>query len=784
MITFKKECKTFYLQSKNTTYIMQVNEHNHLEHIYYGPTIEEVKDINDIKVRYQFETGSSTSYSKDTKGYMLDRILLEVSTFGKGDYREPTIHLELPNGSRTIDLTYKTHEIIKNLHFKGLPQTKKDETLAIHLEDQANNVEITLYYTVNFDSNCITRNLSITNRNKDKIVLDKILSMNIDMINKDYILSKLDGAWIRERHIQDTPLTNGTVHFDSKKGTSSSDHNPFFILKQKQTNEEYGNCFGYGLIYSGNFEANIEVSPHNFLRGNIGINSFDFRYTLEKNETFVTPEVIMSYSNKGLTPLSNNFHELINSKIINKNFQNKERPILVNNWEATYFDFTQKKLLAIAKKAKKLGIELFCLDDGWFASRNDDYSSLGDWHYNKKKLPRGVKGIADKINKLGLDFGIWVEPEMVNMDSDLYREHPGWAIQVPNQEPSLGRNQLILDLTNQEVVTYLKETLTNLFSSANISYVKWDNNRNFSDVYSSSLPIEAQGKFNHLYILGLNDILEHLTTTFPTILFESCSSGGNRYDLGMLYYMPQTWTSDNTDAFERLLIQEGTSMLYPLSSISNHVSGDRSHQVLRHTPLETRFNVAAFGILGYELDLSQLTPFDEKVIKKQIEFYKEHRALLQYGRFVRLKSVYNTNYTIWMVINEDNTKAILGYFQKLNKPNPGFESISIKGLEEGTYSITNREQFLNIRTFGSLISHAIPIKLKVNHFLHNLVANRYLFKTEEFNKVLTNNQLENTELLLHHTFTGTGQNESVMMLEDFGSRLFVIQEGDIHESKD
>ena len=341
----------------------------------------------------------------------------------------------------------------------------------------------------------------------------------------------------------------------------------------------------------------------------------------------------MTFSSHGLTPLSNQFHDCINRHLINQNHQYKERPILINNWEATYFDFNEKKLLAIAKKANKLGIELFCLDDGWFGKRNDDYSSLGDWYYNKKKLPRGVTRIANKINKLGLDFGIWVEPEMVNEDSDLYRAHPNWAIQVPNQEPSLGRNQLILDLTNHEVREYLKNTLESLFSSANITYVKWDMNRNFSDVFSSNLDSESQGKFYHLYVLGLYEILEYLTTKFPHILFESCSSGGNRFDLGMLYYMPQTWTSDNTDAFERLLIQEGTSMLYPLSTISNHVSGDRSHQVFRHTPLETRFNVSCFGVLGYELDLTQLTPFDTKVITKQIEFYKSHRNLFQYGRF-------------------------------------------------------------------------------------------------------------------------------------------------------
>lgn len=784
MIQYNESDRTFYLETKNTTYCMHINNQNHLEHLYYGPLIEPIKNIDDVKFRYQFETGSSTSYNKESKGYMLDKILLEVSTYGKGDYREPTIHLELPNGSRTIDLKYKHHEIIKNLHFKNLPQTKKEETLLIVLVDVDNNIEVNLYYTPNFVSDTITRNLSITNLNKERIVLDKILSMNIDMLNKDYVLSKLDGAWIRERHISDTFLTNGTVRFDSKKGTSSSDHNPFFILKQKTTTEDYGNCFGYGLIYSGNFEANIEINPHNLLRANMGINSFDFRYPLQEKETFVTPEVIMTYSKTGLSTLSNNFHTVINSNIINENFQNKERPILVNNWEATYFDFNQKKLLAIAKKAKKLGFELFCLDDGWFGSRNDDYSSLGDWHYNKKKLPRGVKGIADKINKLGLQFGIWVEPEMINEDSELYRKHPEWVVRVPNQEPSLGRNQLILDLTNKDVVQHLKKTLYDLLSSANISYVKWDNNRNFSDVFSSSLPVQDQGKFHHLYILGLYEILEYITKEFPNILFESCSSGGNRFDLGMLYYMPQTWTSDNTDAYERLMIQEGTSMIYPLSSISNHVNGERAHQTFRHIPIETRFNVASFGVLGYELDLSTLTKFDEKVIQKQIMFYKEHRDLFQYGRFVRIKSVYDSNDSIWMIINKENNKAILGYFQKLTLPNPSFQSISVKGLNQGTYNITTREQFINVRTFGTMINHALPIKVKVNGLLHNIISNNYLMKSEDFLKILTNTQLEHSELLLHHTFTGTGQNDKVMMLEDFGSRLFLIEEEKNKSSKE
>ncbi len=772
MIEYNKVQQTFYLQTNQTTYVMLINEQRHLEHIYYGGKIEEFQNIEDVRFKYQFELGSSTSYDKDTKGYMLNTTPLETSTFGKGDYREPTIHLELPDGSRTTDFLYDSHTLIQNRKIEGMPQVDKKETLEIKMVDQVANIELYLYYSVYEEEDSIVRSIELVNKNKEDIILDKALSFSIDMLNKDYSLSKLDGAWIRERHITDTKLTTGTVHFDSKKGVSSSDHNPFFVIKEQKTLEDYGNAYGFALVYSGNFEANIEVSPHNMLRMNMGINSFDFRYRLSSEERFITPEVVITFSNKGLTTLTNNFHDLINNHII----KNKQmRPILVNNWEATYFDFNQKKLLAIAKKANKLGIELFCLDDGWFARRNDDFSSLGDWYYNKKKLPRGVQGIANKINKLGLDFGIWVEPEMVNKDSDLYQEHPDWAVEIPGREPSLGRNQLLLDLTNIDVRTYLKETLHALFSSANITYVKWDMNRNFSDVFSQNLEVQDQGKFNHLFVLGLYDILEYLKQEFPNILFESCSSGGNRFDLGMLYYMPQTWTSDNTDSYERALIQEGTSLLYPLSSISNHVSGDRSHQVLRHTPIETRFNVACFGVLGYELDLSKLTNIDSFIIKKQVEFYKQHRALFQYGTFSRMSSVRDSNYSLWMVTNDEKDEALILYFQEKAMPNPAFKTIRIEGLKEGTYSITSREQYMNIRTTGSLVNHVLPIKLKVNGTLLNMIANRFKYKEDTFNKTMTSNQLKEVDLLLNHTFTGTGTNDKVMVLPDYGSRIFYIK---------
>jgi len=774
MILHNKKDKSFYLETKNTSYVFHINKHKHLEHVYYGSKIDRFEHINDHILRYEFELGSSTSYSEESKGYQLNHVLLEYSTFGKGDYRIPSLHVELPSGHRTLDLTYASHKIINKLHFEKMPQANKIETLEITLKDTINNIEVKLYYSVFEENDIIVRNSTIINHNQEPIIIDKAMSGQLDLLNKDYQITKLDGAWIRERHISKHQLSKGTISFDSKKGVSSSDHNPFVLIHDKTALEDYGNVIGCALIYSGNFEAKIEVNPHNLVRVQMGINSFDFRYQLMKNEQLTTPEFVLTYSSSGFNKISSNLNDFIESNII-KQQHKKERPILINNWEATYFDFNEKKLLTIAKKAKKLGMELFCLDDGWFGGRNDDFSSLGDWYYNRKKLPRGVKGISKKINKMGLDFGIWVEPEMISKDSDLYRNHPTWAIEIPNMNPSLGRNQLILDLSNPEVIIYLKTVLKELLNSANIAYIKWDMNRNFSDVFSQYLDMEDQGKFNHLYVMGLYDVLEELTTEFPHILFESCSSGGNRFDMGMLYYMPQTWTSDNTDSYERMLIQEGTSYLYPLSSISNHVSGDVSHQVLRHTPLESRFNVACFGILGYELDLSKITPFESFVIKKQVEYYKEHRSLFQYGTFHRMKSIYDSNVGIWMVMNKEREEALVLYYQVQSKPNAPFIKIPIKGLSEGNYKITSREQYMNVRDTGSLVNHVLPVKLKVNGQLLNFIANRYKLKEDTLDKTMTNSQLEHSELVLHHSFTGTGTNEHVMMLRDYSSKIFHIK---------
>ena len=558
------------------------------------------------------------------------------------------------------------------------------------------------------------------------------MSLQEDLPDSTFELVSFDGTWIRERHPNSRELSPGIFTIDSKKGVSSSDHNPFVILKRKDTSEEFGEAFGFSLLWSGNFEMSVEVNPHKLTRLLLGINSFDFSYRLEPHETFVTPEAVCSYTMNGLATLSHHFHDVINQHLIPLHWQHVDRPILLNNWEATYFQFTESKLLQLAKKAKKVGIELFVLDDGWFGKRDDDTSSLGDWTVHQKKIPSGLRKLVQKINHIGLDFGIWVEPEMVSPDSDLFRTHPDWAISHPKSTPSLGRNQLVLDLSNPLVRDYLVEVLSLLFESAAITYCKWDMNRNLSDLYSNYLPANRQMELSYRYTLGLYDILERLTKKFPKILFESCASGGNRFDMGMLYYMPQTWTSDNTDAHERQKIQYGTSFLYPPSTMGAHVSNSPNSQVVRSTSIETRFHTAMFGLLGYELDLTRLSPFDLFAMKNQIAFYKLHRHTLQFGRFYRRGNPFHDNEFLWISQNQETEEALVGLFQTKSNPNPGYQFFRLPMLStHSSYHVTSRVQNHHLSLFGDLVKHALPIHLKAYSLPFAFLSARYKLKTEQ-----------------------------------------------------
>jgi alpha-galactosidase len=781
MILFEEMQNFFHLQTKTTSYIIKILNSQHLGHVYYGDLLPKIDDVHTLETAFAIEVGGQVIYDESDKAFNLNLAMLEISTYGKGDFRDPMLHFRFEDGSRISDFKYKNYQILKEKPtFNEMPEafddsSHKAETLVITMRDNLRDVEVDLYYSVFFEADCITRRSVIRNGILSDIIVEKADSMNMDFLNRKYQIISLDGAWIRERHITEHTLNYGILKIDSKKGVSSSDHNPFIAIKEPSTNEEFGRCYAFGLIYSGNFEASVEVSPHDIVRVLMGINSFDFYYTLPKGEAFVTPEVVCTFSKQGLTVLSQHFHDLVKKNIISPKWQNKERPIIINNWEATYFDFTEKKLLKLARVAKKLGIELFVLDDGWFGKRNDDTSSLGDWFVNQKKLPSGLLNFAKKINKVGLDFGLWVEPEMINIDSELYRIHPDWVISHPDIKPSFGRNQLILDLTNSSVQDYLIETLTTLFKSAPITYIKWDMNRNFSDVYSRFLLAQNQGAFFHLYTLGLYKVLSKLTSDFPDILFESCSSGGNRFDLGMLYYMPQTWTSDNTDGIERLFIQYGTSYAYPPSTMGAHVSQIPNEQTLRQTPLETRFNTAIFGLLGYEMDLTTSTTFEKKVIKKQVTFYKQHRALLQFGKFYRSISPFQSNLCLWYSVSEDLREAIVGIYKIKEEPNSKLEKITIDGLNPlKNYQVENRTQYFNLQMFGHLVHHALPINLNSNGILFHLLQNRYLMKAETENIELTGQMLSANGFVPKQNFIGSGYNESVRLMGDFGSRIYYI----------
>ena len=769
-----------HLSTKKTSYIMKILDSKHIGHLYYGRKIREKNNYDHLLQNYTLPLGNATDYSTETKHFTLDSTPVEVGTYGKGDYKQPSIELSFKDGSTVSDFLYQSYKVYDGKrNLEGLPSSFANEdsvkTLEITLYDSIVNVSLVLSYSVFYEKDIITRHVKVINDSKEDVMINKIMSCNIDFQDSKFDLITLDGKWIKERHINKKQLSEGIFMIDSKRGVSSSTHNPFMCLSRPLTTESNGECYGFSLMYSGNHQGSVEVNPHQLTRLQMGINPFDFMWTLKPTDIFQSPEVVMTFSSDGYNGMSHNYHDFINEHIVALHWQKKSRPILINNWEATYFDFDEKKIVKLAKEAHKLGIELFVLDDGWFGKRNDDTTSLGDWFENKKKLPNGLEGLSKKINDIGMDFGIWVEPEMISVESELYKKHSDWAIKNPNREVSFGRNQLILDLCNDEVVEYLFDILSDVFKRSKVKYVKWDMNRNFSDAYSNVLPSNRQKELNHRYMLGLYNLLEKLTKAFPEILFESCASGGNRFDMGMLYYMPQTWTSDNTDALERQMIQYGTSMVYPISTMGAHVSAIPSHQVLRNTPIETRYNVAIFGLLGYELDVTKLSNFEKKVIIKQINYYKKHRQLLQYGRFNRLNTPFDSNITTWMVSNK--TQHIIGNYQKLQVPNEGFESIRLVGLNpDKDYEINSREQYFNVKSFGDLINQVSPVKMKENGIVHQLVSDNYLFEANKESFEAGGDELMYAGLKLKHQFIGTGYNESLRHMGDFGSRVYLLEE--------
>lgn len=683
-IRYDEANRIFELDTRNTSYrIGIVDEEGFVGHIYYGQKIRPQKCDQFLRT---CEAPFVPSKNNRERCSFMDTFPTEYSGNGIGDYRESCIAVKTANGSRTVDLKFVDYDIVNGKPgISGLPASfageEEVQTLVVHMMDGGCGIDVDLIYSVFEDEDVITRSVSVKNAGDKDIRLTKVYSACIDMDDEDFEMLTLHGSWARERQIERRPIAYGKQSVSSLRGESSHQDHPFMAWMTKGTDQTTGDVYGMHFVYSGNFIAQIEKSQFDSIRAVMGIHSEGFEWWLTPGETFTAPEVVLTYSHDGLGQMTRNLHDFYRCHMIRSRYLHQKRPVLINNWEATYFDFTREKLIAIAQKAKECGVELFVLDDGWFGARTTDHAGLGDWVANPDRLPEGITGIAEDIEKVGLKFGLWFEPEMTNKDSDLYREHPDWILSVPGRHDSHGRFQYVLDFSRKEVVDRIYEMMAKILSTAKVSYVKWDMNRSITECYSAVLPADRQGEVFHRYILGVYDLYERLTSTFPHVLFESCASGGGRFDPGILYYAPQGWTSDDTDAIERVKIQYGTSMCYPISSMGSHVSVVPNHQTRRETPLKTRANAAYFGTFGYELDLNKLTAEEIEEVKKQVKFMKAYREVIQYGTFYRLASPFDDEECGWMVVSDDKKTAIVAWFRTFYTPNKCFTRMKLHGLD-------------------------------------------------------------------------------------------------------
>ena len=771
---------TFVLDTKTTTYVMGVLPSGQVEHMYYGENIliDTEEECEALREKHYCAPGTSVVYSPEHANLSLEDIRLEMSSYGKGDVRESFIEVVHGDGSYTSDFVFESAEIKKGkTPFETLPGSYEEndevEELILTLKDHSYDLTLELHYFAFLNQDVISRSAKLINTSEETVTLKKLMSAQLDFETTDYKLTTFHGAWGREMQKVQMPLLGGKVVNSSYSGNSSNHANPFIMLSKESTSEDFGPCYGMNLIYSGNHYEAAEVSAYDKLRVVTGINPTLFQFVVAPGEFFEAPEAVMTYSKNGYNGMSQNMHKFVRECIVRGEWKKKARPVLLNSWEAAYFNINESKLLKLAKAGKEVGIELFVMDDGWFGTRDDDKQSLGDWYPNTKKLPNGVEGLAKKINALGLDFGIWVEPEMVNVDSELYRAHPDWAMEVPNKPHSEGRNQRILDFANPAVVEYMTKQMENVFSSGNIAYVKWDMNRNFSDYYSQYLPADRQQEVGHRYMMGLYKMLESLNKSFPHILFEGCASGGNRFDLGMLCYFPQIWASDDTDAIYRVEGQNGYSYGYPMSTVSAHVSDCPNHQTLRNTPISTRYQVAAFGVLGYECNLCEMKKEEVEDIKKQIELYKKWRDVLQKGTFYRGRE---GNVYEWTCVSEDKTQAVGMMLQKLFIPNTHFEQYAPKGLDEDTkYLFYNRELSFNVKEFGGLVNQVAPIHIKMNSLLHEVIAKFVKLPGEKECCMSSGKLLMESGVKLKQGFGGTGYTEDIRFSQDFSSRMYFME---------
>lgn len=774
--------KVFVLDTRNTSYCFRLMESGHLEHLYYGERIEIVdgSDAEPLMEKQAFAPGNSNVYSDKYPNLSLENMRLEMSSYGKSDIREPFIEITHADGSTTSDFVFRGARIKEGkTALMTLPSSYEENgvvhELVLTLADAQYGLTLELIYAVFEDRDVITRTAKLINTSQDTVTLSRIMSTQLDFEDSGYIFTTFCGNWAREMYRHDIASTTGKCVNSTFAGTSSSRANPFVMLSHPSTTEDRGLCYGINLVYSGNHYECAEVGSHGKTRFVSGINPTGFSIRLSPGEFFEAPEAVMTVSEDGFNGMSHRMHGFVRECIVRGEWKNKIRPVLLNSWEAAYFDINEHKLLKLAKEGKDVGIELFVMDDGWFGERNDDKRSLGDWYYNEKKLPGGLERLANKINDLGLDFGIWVEPEMVNVESKLYHEHPEWVIQIPGKPHSEGRNQRILDLANPAVVDYLIDRMSRVFGSANISYVKWDMNRIFSDYYSQYLPADRQGELSHRYMIGLYRLMRTLTERFPRILFEGCASGGNRFDLGILSYFPQIWASDDTDAIYRVKGQTGYSYGYPMSALSAHVSACPNHQTLRITPLATRFDVAAFGVLGYECNLTDMSREDKKQIKAQIELYKKWRDVLQFGDFYRGRS---DNLYEWTCVSKDGGRAVGMLLQVLAEPNTAYAQYSPKGLlPSEKYHFYNIERKVRVKPFGDLVNMISPIHIKYDSLVHNIV-DKFVKMPGEVEDYTARGSVLMRGVKLKSAFAGTGYDENTRFFGDFSSRMYFMEKTD------
>ena len=678
--------RVFELDTDNTSYRIGIaDDEGFVGHIYYGRKIRSQQCGQFLRT---WEGPFVPSTNNRERCSFLDTFPTEYSGNGIGDYRESCIAVKTITGSRTTDLMYESYDIIDGKpELEGLPASfagdEMVQTLILHMVDKGDELEVDLLYSVFECEDVITRSVKVRNNGDKDIRLTKVYSACIDMDDEDFEMLTLHGSWARERQMERRSIAYGKQSVSSLRGESSHQDHPFMAWMTKGSNQASGDVYGMHFVYSGNFIAQIEKSQFDSIRAVMGIHSEGFEWLLTPGDEFVAPEVVLTYSHNGIGQMSRNLHDFYREHLIRSKYLHQKRPVLINNWEATYFDFDTDKLLAIAKSAAEHGIEMLVMDDGWFGHRNDDTTSLGDWFVNENKIKGGLKHLVDEVNNLGLKFGIWMEPEMISPDSELYRKHPDWAFSVPERTATLSRNQYVLDLSRKEVRDYVYECVYKVISSANIEYVKWDMNRQLTDIGSMEFTGDRQGELAHRYVLGVYELQERLVRDFPDLLLENCSGGGARFDPGMLYYSPQIWCSDDTDAIERLSIQEGTELIYPLSTMGAHVSDCPNHTVGRTTPFMTRAHVALAGTFGYELDITKISDEERMVIPEQVALYHKYNDLVREGDYYRIAS-YRENglYDCWMVVAKDKSEALVTYVQVLGKPNVHSRKIKLLGLDE------------------------------------------------------------------------------------------------------